>query len=88
MLFFRKPWLDVASNLVLRYGSHIRVPGWIRHACLWHVLVVLLIVLLVKVLGGRIAKVLCVHRLVRRKRTAVIHLAGQVSELQLCVPPS
>ena len=88
MLFFRKSWLDVASNLVLRYGSHIRVPGRIGHACLWHVLVVLLIVLLVEVLGGRVAKVVCVHGLVRRKCTAVIHLAGQVSELQLCVPPS
>ena len=81
MLFFRKPWLNVASNLVLRYGSHIRVPGRIGHACLWHVLVVLLVVLLVKVLGGRIAKVMCVHRLVRRKGTAVIHLAGRVSKL-------
>lgn len=81
MLFFCKPRLNVASNLVLRHSGNIRVPGWIGHACLWHVLVVLLVVLLVKVFGGRIAKVMCVHRLVRRKCTAVVHLAGRVTRV-------
>ena len=86
MLLFRKPGLDIASDLVLRHGIHIWVPGRIGHASLWHVLVVLLIVLLVEVLGRRIAKVVCVHRLVRRKCAAVIHLAGRVSELHLVCP--
>ena len=76
MLLFRKPGLDVASDLVLRYGIHIWVSRWIGHACMWRVLVVLLVVLLVEVLGGRIAIVVCVHGLVRRKGAAVIHLAG------------
>ena len=86
MLLFRKPWLDVASDLVLRHGSHIRVPGRIGHASLWHVLVVLLVVLLMKMLGGRIAIVMCVHGLVRRKGTAVIHLAGRLLELHFVCP--
>lgn len=86
MLLFRKPGLDVAGNLVLRHGIYIWVSGWIGHACLWHVLVVLLVVLLVDVLGRRIAKVVRVHRLVRRKCTAVIHLAGRVSELHFVCP--
>ena len=86
MLLFRKPWLDVASDLGLRHGSHVRVPGRIGHASLRHVLVVLLVVLLMKVLGGRIAIVVCVHGLVRRKGTAIIHLAGRLLELHFVCP--
>lgn len=75
VLLFRKPGLNVTSDLVLRYGIYVWVSGWIGHARLWHVLIVLLVVLLVEVLGGRIAIVVCVHGLVRRKGAAVIHLA-------------
>jgi hypothetical protein len=86
VLLFRQTWLDVASNLMLRYRGHIWVPGLIGHARLWHVLVMLLVVLLVKLFGGSIVEVVCIHCLVRRKGTAVIHLAGQVLELHSVCP--
>jgi hypothetical protein len=54
---------------------------------LWHVTIMLLIVLLLELLGGGISKVVRVHRLVRRKGTAVIHVGGRVLESHRGVPP-
>ena len=86
MLLFREARLDVASDLMLRYGGHIWVPGLIGHTRLWHMLVVLLVMLLVELLGGGIAEVVAIHGLVRRKGTAVIHLAGRMLEQHFVCP--
>ena len=46
----------------------------------------LLVVLLVELLGGGIAKIVCIHGLVRRICTAVVHAARRVLELHSVCP--